>query len=387
MNDERIASVKAFVITIPRDVPYLGALRPGEAPNERGYFVRRANRTVYPTVDRSILVRVRTESGAVGWGETYGLISPRATLEILEDLFVPFATGRDPRDPAVLHDDLRDLMRVRGATGGFYGDALAGLDIAVWDVAARLAGLPLCRLLGGKRRDRVPGYVSGLPAATLEARVEMAAEWAARGFGAFKFAGAVSDEGEVAELRALRDRLGPEARIGIDLHWRYTAHDALALIARLAPYDPFFAEAPVASDDLVGLREVSRRSHVPIATGEEWYALADAAARLPGPAIVQPEMGHTGVTEFMRIAGLAEAHGAVVMPHATIGLGIFLAASLHASAALRSVTLHEYQHSIFDRNVRYLAGDLRMEETSYVVPAGPGLGVEPAGEVWRLTGR
>lgn len=382
MTDERIEQIEPFIVTLPRDVPYLGALRPGEEANARGYFIRRGNRTVYPTVDRSILVRVTTASGEVGWGETYGLISPRATTEILNDLFAPFAIGRDPRDPAVLHDDLRDLMRVRGATGGFYGDALAALDIAVWDLAARLAGVPLYRLLGGKRRDHVPAYLSGLPMPTLQGRVDMAAEWAERGFDAFKFAAAVSDDGEVAELRALRERLGPGARIGVDLHWRYTAAEALALIARLAPHDLFFAEAPVASDDIAGLREVAIRSHVAVAAGEEWYSLPEAAARLPGPAIVQPEMGHAGVTEFMRIAALADAHGARVMPHATVGLGIFLAASLHASAALRSVTLHEYQHSIFDRNVRFIAGDLRMEGTSYAVPEGPGLGVSPGESVW-----
>jgi galactonate dehydratase len=384
MTDEKIDRIETFIVTVPRDVPYLGALRPGEAANARGYFVRRGNRAVYPTVDRSILVRVTTASGAVGWGETYGLISPRATTEILADLFIPFAIGRDPRDPAVLHDEFRDFMRVRGATGGFYGDALAALDIAVWDVAARLAGVPLYRLLGGKRRDRIPGYLSGLPAPTLAARVELAAEWAARGFDAFKFAAAVSDDGEIAELIALRDRLGPGAKIGVDLHWRYTAHEALALIAHLAPHDLFFAEAPVASDDIAGLRTVCARGHVPIAAGEEWYALPDAAARLPGLAIVQPEMGHAGVTEFMRIAGLAEAHGARVMPHATVGLGIFLAASLHASAALRSVTLHEYQHSIFDRNLRFLDGGVRLDGTAYVVPDGPGLGVSPGEELWRF---
>ncbi|MBV9812561.1 MAG: mandelate racemase/muconate lactonizing enzyme family protein, partial [Acetobacteraceae bacterium] len=344
------------------------------------------NRTVYPTTDRSILVRVRTQSGVVGWGETYGLIAPRATVEIIEDLLAPFTLGRDARDPAVIHDDLRDLMRVRGATGGFYGDALAAIDIAIWDAASRAAGLPLCRLLGGCRRDRIAAYFSGLPAPSLAQRVDLAAEWQARGFTFFKFAAAVSDEGERAELQALRERLGPTTRIGVDLHWRHTAGEALSLLARLAPHDPFFAEAPVASDDIAALRTVAARSPVPIAAGEEWYARSDAAARLPGLAIVQPEMGHTGVTEFMRIAELAEAQGATVMPHATVGLGIFLAASLHAAAALRSATLHEYQQSIFDRNVGFLEGDLRLEGTEYVVPAGPGIGVIPAKGVWRHAG-
>ena len=284
-------------------MPYLGALGPGEAVNARGYFVRRRNRTVYPTVDRSILVRVTTRDGAVGWGETYGLIAPRATIEILFDLYVPFALGRDPADPAALHDDLFALQRVRNANGGFAGDALAALDIAVWDVAARRRGVPLAALLGGARRQRIEGYVSGLPRPTLAERVAFAAEWAARGFDAFKFAAAVSEAGEEAELAALRMRLGPAARIGIDLHWRYTPDEALALIDRLAPLDPFFVEAPVAGDDIAGLVRVARSSPVPVAAGEEWYAAPEAAARLPGLKVVQPEIGHAGVTEFLRIAG------------------------------------------------------------------------------------
>jgi D-galactarolactone cycloisomerase len=382
MARERIERIDAFVVTIPRDTPYLGALKAGEAPNARGYFVRALNRTLYHTTDRTILVKMTSSSGAIGWGETYGLAAPRATGEILRDVFIPFAIGRDPRDPAPLHEDLRDLMRVRGCSAGFAGDALAALDIAVWDLAARLAGLPLCRLLGGRRRTRIPAYLSGLPRPTLEGRVEMAAEWVARGFDAVKFAAAVSDEGEVAEIAALRRRLGPGVRIGVDLHWRYTPAQAIAMARALAPYDPYFIEAPIAPEDIAGLRAVAAASPVPVAAGEEWFSVHDAAARLPGPAILQPEMGHAGVTEFIRIAGLAEAHNLVVMPHATIGIGIFLTASLHAASTLQCLGLHEYQHSIYDRNLRFLSGGLPLDGTSYIVPDAPGLGVEPSDEVW-----
>jgi galactonate dehydratase len=379
---DAIERIEAWIVTVPRDTPYLGALGAGEEANARGYFVRRGNRTVYPVMDRSILLRVTTRDGAVGWGETYGLIAPRATTEILFDLFAPFAIGRDPACPAALHDDLRDLLRVRNACSGFTGDALAALDIAVWDIAARLQGRGLADALGGARRNRIGGYVSGLPRPSLAERVDFAAAWAERGFDTFKFAAAVSEQGEVAELAALRARLGPAARIGIDLHWRYTPEAALALIARLAPHDPFFVEAPVASDDIPGLILVARESPVAVAAGEEWYAAPEAAARLPGLAIVQPEMGHAGPTEFMRIGALAEAHGARVMPHATVGLGVFLAASLHAAAALPSADLHEYQHSVFDRNVRFLQGGLRLEGTAYALPEGCGLGVVPGPAVW-----
>ena len=92
--------------------------------------MRRGNRTVYPRANRSLVVRVVTEDGVEGWGETYGLVAPKATAEIINDLLTGFVIGRDPMDRETLHDELYDLMRVRGYTGGFYLDALAGIDIA-----------------------------------------------------------------------------------------------------------------------------------------------------------------------------------------------------------------------------------------------------------------
>ena len=153
---DRVARVESFVVTLPRDTPYLGDLRPGEQPNAAGYFVRKGNRTVYPTFDRNVVVRATTADGAIGWGETYGIVAPRATTAIIDDLLAGFVVGRDPLDAAAVHDDLYDLMRVRGYTGGYYLDALAAVDIALWDLAGKLAGLPLCKLLGGRQQFSLP---------------------------------------------------------------------------------------------------------------------------------------------------------------------------------------------------------------------------------------
>ncbi len=381
---ETIAKVDTFVVSIPRDVPYLGALRPGETATARGYVVRKGNRTVYPLTDMSVLIRVETASGAVGWGETYGIVAPGAVCEIVEDLLGPMMIGRDPRDPGVLHEDLYDLMRVRGFFGGYYVDSLAGVDIAVWDLAAKLAGLPLARLLGGIRQDRIPAYVSGLPKPTLPERVAFAEGWVAKGFGALKFAGAVSDDGEVAEIAALRGALGPGPKIGCDLHWRYTAPEAIRLIDRMHAHDLWFAEAPCQPEDIDGLAQVARAARTSVAAGEEWRTAYEYRPRFLARCmdIVQPEMGHTGVTEFMKIARMAEAFHCRVIPHASIGIGIFQAASLHAAAALPNAPWHEYQHSIFDRNLRFVTGDMACRDGAFHLPTGTGLGVEPSPEVW-----
>src|SRR5689334_21329397 len=119
-----VRSLEASAVALPRDVPYLGPLRDGEVANSKGYIVRRGNRTIYPSRDMSVIVKVITARGVVGWGETYGIVAPDAVLAILRDVLFPFVEGRDPRDAPAIYQDLYDLQRVRGASGGLYGDAL-----------------------------------------------------------------------------------------------------------------------------------------------------------------------------------------------------------------------------------------------------------------------
>jgi len=381
----RIARVEAFVVTLPRDTPYLGPLGPGESVNARGYLVRKKNRTIYPTVDRSIVVKLTTDDGTVGWGETYGLIAPDAVTAIIDDVLGPCVLGRDPVDAATIWDDLYDLMRVRGFWGGFWVDAIAAIDIGIWDLRGKRAGVPVARLLGEPRTTRIPAYVSGLPRATLDERVGLAREFAARGYDAFKYAAAVSFDGIVEEMAALRAALGPQAKLMVDLHWQFGAAEAIALIERLQPYDPYFVEAPCAPEDLDGQAQVAAGVRVPIALGEEWHTIHVARPRFErhALAIVQPEVAHCGLTQFMRIAELARAHHVRVIPHATIGVGIFQAASLHATSVLAHAPMHEYQHSVFDRNVRLLETTMRCEAGAFTVPDGPGLGVAPRDELWQ----
>jgi galactonate dehydratase len=385
----RVASVETFIVTIPRDTPYLGPLAPGESVNSRGYVVRKGNGTIYPTVDRSIVVKVTCDDGTIGWGETYGICAPRATCEIINDLLAPVTIGANPADVEQVWDELYGLMRVRGCSGGFHVDAIAAIDIALWDLYGKQRGVPIRDLLGPTENVTVPGYLSGLPAGTLDERVALAKEKYAAGHRAFKFAAVVSHEGIVAEMAALRAALGPDAQIMVDLHWKFSAGEALELIAALAPHRPYFVEAPVKPEDQVGLARVARESWIPVAAGEEWYTAYEAANRLAaGPlAILQPEMGHTGITQFGRIAALAAERGATIAPHATIGTGLFLAASLQVSATLRHLWKHEWQHSVFERNLQLLDSDMGYADGAYLLPTAPGLGAAPNARLWDFAER
>ncbi len=382
---DAITKVETFIINIPRDTPYLGAARPGEEPNAQGYLVRKDNRTLYPTSDKSVVVKVTLESGKVGWGETYGICAPRVVCVLVEELLAPVVTGRDPFDVQVIWEDLYDLMRVRGYHSGFYLDALAGLDIALWDLCGKLTGKPLHKLLGGARTLTIPAYVSGLAKPTLAERITLAQDWVAKGFDAFKIHAVMSADSIVEDFTALREALGPKIKLMVDLHWMLTPAEAIALAKRLEPCHLTLIEAPCKPEDIKGLAEIARASATPIAAGEEWRTVYDARARLEACAcsILQPEMGHKGVTQFMRIAHLAQAYHAQLMPHATIGTGIFMAASLQASATVLNLPYHEYQPTIFDKNKTLLQTDMACTKGHYTVPTGAGLGVEPSEALWQ----
>jgi L-alanine-DL-glutamate epimerase-like enolase superfamily enzyme len=378
-----IRSVETIVVALPRDVPYLGPLGEGEQVNERGYFVRRGNRTIYPTVDRSVLIKITASDGIVGWGETYGIVAPQAVVAIVGDLLGPLLIGREPVDIPAIWDDLYALMRVRGHWGGFFTDAIAGVDIALWDLAGKMAGKPVVELLGGARRARIPAYASGLPRSTLTERVSLAQELVAQGFRGIKFAAAVS-HGVVDEMRALREALGRDVALMVDLHWKYTATEAITLIRALEAFDLYFAEAPCAPEDLDAQADVAANVTARIAGGEEWTTEFVARPRFTHRCVgvVQPEVAHTGLSQFIAIARLAAQEGIGVIPHATIGVGIFHAASLHAAASLADVPFHEHQHSVFDANLRFVETKMRCHNGFFELPDGPGLGVTPAPALW-----
>lgn len=139
----------------------------------------------------------------------------------------------------------------------YYLDALSGVDIALYDLTGKVLGVPVSTLLGGRRHQTIPAYVSGLPRATIQERCDLAVEWVGKGYSGIKFAAAVSDEGVVKEMGALREGGGPDIDIMVDLHWKFETAEAIRLIRRLETYNLYFAEAPVQPEDLEGQARVA----------------------------------------------------------------------------------------------------------------------------------
>lgn len=381
-----IKKVEIYPISIPRETPYLGKLEKGNSHNEKGYFIRPGNASIYSIHDQSLLVKITTESGHYGWGECVAFYAPEVAGTIVTELIGPLLIGKSAHDVVRIYEDLYDAMRVRGFFGGFYHDAIAAVDIALWDLHGKLLGKPVHQIIGSSRFIKMPAYVSGLPKPTLEERVTLAQEWVAKGFDAIKFAAAVSYEGIVAEMKALREALGPKIKILVDLHWKFTAAEAIKLINELNKYDLFVAEAPLKPEDTNGQELVVRSIGTQLGLGEELRTVYEFRPKFEQSAmhVIQPEMGRTGITSFWNICQMSVAFNHTVMPHASIGIGIFQAASLQASAALKNMTYHEYQHSIFDKNLQYVDTSMKCEKGFYTVPQEPGLGIEPNESVFNF---
>ena len=318
-----IKEVEVFPISIPRDVPYLGKLEDGNSYNEKGYFIRPGNNSIYSISDQSLLVRIITQSGEYGWGECVAFYAPEVCAAIINELIGPLLIGRSVHDVVKIYEDLYNAMRVRGFFGGFYHDAIAAVDIALWDLHGKLLKLPVCKVLGSSRYEKMPAYVSGLPMPTLEQRVEMAKSWVAKGFDAIKFASAVSYEGIIEEMQALREALGPKVKLLVDLHWKFTAAEAIKLIGQLEKYDLFVAEAPLKPEDIEGQSLVVRSVKTPVGIGEELRTVYEFRPRFENSCmhVIQPEMGRTGLTSFWNICQMSVAFNQTVMPHASIGIG------------------------------------------------------------------
>ena len=196
-----------------------------------------------------------------------------------------------------------------------------------------------------------------------------------------KFAAVVADDGIVHEMAALREAVGPQAHLMVDLHWKHTAAEAIRLIRRLEPHNLYFAEAPCAPEDIEGQALVARGIGAPLALGEElrtvfeWRPRFERALHGHQPARDGPHRRHR-IRPHRPLAQAfhVDGHPARLHRHRHLHGG------QPAGRRARCSTLpyHEYQHSIFDKNLRYVTGDMGCADGFYTVPTGPGLGVEPA---------
>jgi galactonate dehydratase len=284
-----------------------------------------------------VFVRIETnQPGLLGWGEASLEWKTRAVMGAVEDL-APLIVGQDPRRTEHLW---QSMLRHPFFTGGVVGmSALSGIDQALHDIKAKDLGVPLHEMLGGPVRDHVRFYdhLGGGASdavyneATEISFAERARESVADGFDAVKILavprsrsleGQAAIRSAVSLLGAVREAVGPDVDVMIDLHGRTSPAMGIQYGLALAPLRPWFLEEPCRPDDVDGMAEVARAVPVPIASGERMVTLREFESLFSqrAVAVAQPDICHAGgVTGLRRIAALAEAHGVTLAPHNPLG--------------------------------------------------------------------
>ena len=358
---------------------YFGGHADIDLPGQRGDYVRHQNyRSSYSVKSETFLLRITADDGTHGWGEAQAPLVPEVAATIVERLLGPFLIGRDPFDTHLIWLDNYNSMRERGHVNGYHLDAVAACDIALWDLKGKLSNQPLTAMLGGRFREEVPCYVSGLSAPDDQARAAAVADWAERGYDTFKLPLGTGVEADARSFAAVRAAVGPTATLHVDAHWRYSVPDAIKLGHLLEEHDLGFLEAPVAPEDSLGQAEVSRALTAAVAIGEELRTRYDFRDRLVKRSadVLQPDVGRMGITEAVAVNSLAEAFHVPVALHLGVGLGIYIAAGVQVAAATPNLLTMEYQPGQFTMGNRLLTDPVQCAEGTYTVPDGPGLGVD-----------
>jgi L-alanine-DL-glutamate epimerase-like enolase superfamily enzyme len=355
-----------------------------------------------PLITRhALLVEIETDTGLIGIGEAGSAGGPLASTQVvIEQELKPLLVREDPLRIEYLWQKMFLRTRQHGRRG-IVMHAISGIDIALWDLAGKVAKLPLYRLFGAYR-DKVEAYASGgfyQQGKDVAALVEEAQRAAARGYKALKMKigrnpstqtnlremlphhreCVVSLEEDLARVEAVRQALGPEAKLMVDVNCAWSPALAMQMGKTLEPYNLYWIEEPVATDDIRGSAEVARALGTAIAGYETEVGLYGFRALITQGAvdIVQPDLTWAGgFTECRRIAAFAHAYNLMVAPHA-FSSALTLVASLHLLASIPNGLILE-----FDQNPHALREELLQEPISadqegwVALPERPGLGVE-----------
>lgn len=335
----------------------------------------------------AMLVRVTADDGTIGWGEAYG--PPEPSAAIVRYVLAPLMVGADPFDSLPLWERMYARTRDHGQKGVAL-HAISAVDIALWDLKGKALGVSVSRLLGGRFRERVQAYATGLyfrPREAFDAElIAEAREHVAAGFHAVKLKIGYTPEADLRHARAIRDAIGPTIQLIVDANHAYDAATSIRLGRELERLDVRWFEEPVIPEDIEAYAEVSRALDMPVAGGEAEFTRFGFRRLLAARAvdIVQPDLTATGgFTECQRIAALASAWGVRYLPHVW-GSAIGLTASLQFVSALPPATASLFPlEPIFelDRTPNLFRDELAIDPILPVdgwidIPDRPGLGVE-----------
>jgi D-galactarolactone cycloisomerase len=367
-------------MTVRADRQYLLAGQAVETPSLPGseYVYFKPYRELYGRKTEALLVRVETDAGIHGWGEAQAPVGPEVAQAIVEKVLAPIVLGRDPREWNILFNDMYASLRVRGQTTGFQLDAIAAIDTALWDITGKAQGASISDLLGGRFRDRLPCYVSGLLGKSADDRADEALGWVKQGIAGLKPLLGFGARADRDEMTAIRAAVGAETRLFADVLWRYDGPTATRLGRHLEELQVEFLESPLEPEDISGHAALARDLDIAIAVGEPlrtryqflpWF-------RQQALDICQPDLMRNGISETAKIAAMAEAYNIPVALHNGAVTVVGMAATWQTAATLPNFYIQELEPQMMELFNPWLPEPLRLENGEAVVPSGPGLGIE-----------
>jgi L-alanine-DL-glutamate epimerase-like enolase superfamily enzyme len=329
----------------------------------------------------AIVVRVQTDAGITGYGEAHPGRSPGAVTSLIHSTIAPMLVGMQATDVVGAWQRVHRMQLSSHGLGAGAALALSGIDMALWDIRGKAAGMPLYELLGGTRR-RLPAYAGGIALGfqPKESLADEAQSYVERGYKALKLR--LGDNAQVDGERALHVRkvLGDRVDLLSDANTNYTMADARRVLPVLAEIRAGWLEEPFACNDFASYREAAKITPlVPLAAGENHYTRFEFAQLLEAGAVQvwQPDLSKCGgVTEAVRIAAIASAWRIPINPHSS-ATGLNHAATLHFMAATENSGYFEACVSKFNPFRDMFGTTFAIGADGCVEPPqGPGLGVE-----------
>ena len=320
-----------------------------------------------------LLIRVETDDGLVGWGEAFGYNCIPATQAAFASMVAPQATGKDASNIAALMQEMKRALHLFGRSGPVQY-ALGGLDIALWDLAGKRAGVSVATLLGGAIRDRLEAYTS-LMRLSEPAIVRHACERALqKGFKRVKL-----HELTVDAVAAARETLGPAIELMLDVNCAWDLNTAIATGRALQPYRLKWLEEPIwPPEDTHALEQLRAAVDIPLAVGENIGTAQAFNSLLASTAVLylQPSVTKVGgISEFAEVAALAKSHQRLLAPHSPY-FGPGLLATLQMGAVYPEIGGVEIFGVELEAPLFGRVG-LPDAEGGVTIPTGPGLGANP----------
>ena len=325
-----------------------------------------------------LIVVLHTDEGIDGIGEASMLGFDPIVANLLEEWGEAYLVGKDP-----MANELHWMRLYQdniGRGGRLFSTALSGIDLALWDLRGKALGVPVYKLLGGPIRDKIRVYANGwyTTPGTPELNAEEAKRVVAMGYTAMKFDPyghdsyytITAEEAQLSEDRvaAVREAVGPDVDILVEVHAKFNVHTAIELGQRLEKYRPFWFEEPVSQENVSEMAQVRDHVRIPIATGERLYLKYPFFELVKAQAVdvLQPDICNAGgITELKKIAAIAESQHVSMAPHNT-NAAVGTVASMHLDVAMPNFLIQEYHAEFYEPHYFEVFDGLPRQKDGYV---------------------